>query len=395
MTAFSPLTMPTQVRAAAAVAVLTSPESLSSTPDAPVAEAPTSLHRRKPGDPEELANARWRAVAARDRSADGSFVFAVTTTGIYCRPSCPARHPRPENARFFADGTAARAAGFRACKRCLPDQVPVIEQAITRARQLLDSAEGEPVTLAELARATGLSSFHLQREFQRRVGMTPKQYALAHRAERLKRQMKSSRTVLDAGFEAGFGSASRLYAESTRRLGMTPGRFKDGGRGIEIRFAVGATPVGAALVATTQRGLCAVRLGGSSAELERGLRTDFPHATLVADPKRLRPFLEAVRSRIDRVSELDVATDLQGTAFQALVWEELRRIPSGETRSYSEVARAIGKPRAVRAVARACATNPVALVVPCHRVVGSDGTLTGYRWGVKRKKTLLEIEAAR
>lgn len=371
-------------------AVLTSPEAIPSTPFESVAEVPTPP---RPNERNAEDAARWRAVAARDRAADGSFVFAVTTTGIYCRPSCPARRPRPENARFFDDAHAARAAGFRACRRCLPDQTLLIDQALTRVTELLDAADGEPVTLARLARATGLSPFHLQREFKRRVGMTPKQYTLALRSERLKREMKGARTVLDAGFEAGFGSASRLYADAARRLGMTPGRFKDGGRGVEIRFATGPTPVGAALVATTDRGLCAVRLGSSASELERGLRIDFPHAALERDRASLKPFLEAVRARLERVSELDVATDLEGTAFQALVWEELRRIPSGETRTYSEIARAIGKPSAARAVARACATNPVALLVPCHRVVGSDGELRGYRWGKARKKALLAREA--
>jgi AraC family transcriptional regulator of adaptative response/methylated-DNA-[protein]-cysteine methyltransferase len=335
---------------------------------------------------------RWRAVERRDRAADGRFVFAVTTTGVYCRPSCPARRPRPENVRFFDDNATARAAGFRACKRCLPDQVLLIDAALAKARELLDAAAGDSLPLARLAEATGMSTFHLQREFKRRLGVSPKQYSMALRAERLKREIRG-RSVLDAGFEAGYGSSSRLYADTTRRLGMTPGRFKDGGRGVEIRYAVGTTPVGAVLVAATGQGLCAVRLGASAAALRTALRTDFPNAELVADGRSLRPFLDAARSRVARVSELDVATDLQGTAFQAQVWEELRRIPSGETRSYAEIARAIGRPRAVRAVARACATNPVALFVPCHRVVGSDGSLTGYRWGVRRKKALLEIEA--
>lgn len=359
----------------------------SSTPD-PISSA-TAMSEKTAA----LDRHRRNAVDRRDRAADGSFVFAVTTTGVYCRPSCPARRPRPENVRFFDHGEAARAAGFRSCKRCLPDQVLLIDQALARVRELLDAAAGEPVSLARLARATGLSPFHLQREFKRRIGMSPKQYSLALRAERLRKEMKGPRGVLDAGFEAGFGSASRLYAESTRHLGMTPGRFKEGGRGVEIRYAVDKTPVGAALVATTDRGLCAVRLGSSRDALERELVRDFPNATIRFDAKRLKPFLEAVRNRVDRVSELDVATDLQGSAFQAQVWEELRRIPSGETRSYAEIARAIGKPSAVRAVARACATNPVALVIPCHRVVGSDGSLTGYRWGVKRKRDLLELEA--
>jgi AraC family transcriptional regulator of adaptative response/methylated-DNA-[protein]-cysteine methyltransferase len=358
------------------------------------AGVPIPLPRKRSARSHRLAPAegrRWLAVERRDRAADGTFVFAVTSTGVYCRPSCPARRPRPENVRFFDDGATARAAGFRACKRCLPDQVLVIDAALTKVRELLDAAQGEPVSLARLGKETGMSPFHLQREFKRRLGMSPKQYSMALRAERLKREMKG-RSVLDAGFEAGYGSSSRLYADSTRRLGMTPGRFKDGGRGVEIRFAVGTTPVGSVLVAATAHGLCAVRLGASPGSLRGALRADFPNAELVADGERLRPFLDAARSRVARVSELDVATDLRGTAFQAMVWEELRRIPAGETRSYSEIARAIGRPRAVRAVARACATNPVALLVPCHRVVGSDGSLTGYRWGVKRKRALLAIE---
>jgi AraC family transcriptional regulator of adaptative response/methylated-DNA-[protein]-cysteine methyltransferase len=395
MPAIAPIHTASSPDPSLAVAVLTSPPAISSMPSDSVAEAPTPLYRKESGEKEELAAARWRAVEGRDRAADGSFVFAVTTTGVYCRPSCPARRPRPQNVRFFDDGTAARAAGFRACLRCEPDRLPLIEQAVVRVRERLDAAEGEAVPLAELARITGLSPFHLQREFKRRIGMTPKQYALARRAERLKLEMKSSKSVLDAGFGAGYGSSSRLYAESSRRLGMTPGRFKDGGRGVEIRFAVAATAVGSALVAATDRGLCAVRLGADPAKLEAGLRRDFPNATVVADRRRLRPFLDAVKGRLERASEAELPTDLDGTAFQARVWEELRRIPSGETRSYAEIARAIGRPSAARAVARACATNPVALVVPCHRVVGSDGSLTGYRWGVSRKKALLELEKER
>jgi len=392
MTRLAPFPIADAAAAGFPPAMLASPESLTSIPLAPMAEASKPLPRKAPGGGKSVAGARELAVETRDRSADGSFVFAVTTTGIYCRPSCPARRPRQENVRFFDDGAAARAAGFRACLRCQPDSLPLIEQAVARMRERLDAADGESVPLAELARITGLSPFHLQREFSRRIGMSPKQYALAHRAERLKREMKSGRNVLDAGFEAGYGSASRLYDDSSRRLGMTPGRFKDGGRGVEIRFAVRKTPIGAALVAATERGVCAVRLGSSAADLETGLRRDFPNADLRVDAKRLKPFLDAVAGRLARVSEAEIPTDLDGTPFQARVWEELRRIPSGETRTYGEIARAIGRPRAVRAVARACATNPVALVVPCHRVVGKDGALTGYRWGVKRKKALLDLE---
>jgi AraC family transcriptional regulator of adaptative response/methylated-DNA-[protein]-cysteine methyltransferase len=395
MAAIAPIYTASSTEPSVAVAVLTSPPAIPSMPSDSVAEAPTPLYRKEVGDQEELAAARWRAIEGRDRAADGSFVFAVTTTGVYCRPSCPARRPRPENVRFFDDGAAARTAGFRACLRCEPDKVLLIDQAVARVRERLDAAEGESVPLAELARITGLSPFHLQREFKRRIGLTPKQYALAHRAERLKTEMQRSPSVLDAGFGAGYGSSSRLYAESVRRLGMTPGRFRDGGRGVEIRFAITATAVGSALVAATDRGVCAVRLGADAAKLAAGLRRDFPNATVVADPKRLRPFLDAVKGRLERASEAGLPTDLDGTAFQRQVWEELRRIPSGETRSYAEIARAIGRPSAARAVARACATNPVALVVPCHRVVGSNGALTGYRWGVARKKALLELEKVR
>jgi AraC family transcriptional regulator of adaptative response/methylated-DNA-[protein]-cysteine methyltransferase len=377
-----------------ASAVLTSPASIPSSPGDPVPKATTSLYRKESRGNVDPAAARWRAVEERDHTADGSFVFAVTTTGIYCRPSCPARRPKRENARFFENGEAARAAGFRACLRCEPDRPSLIEQAIARVRELLDAAaaDGETLPLARLARVTGLSPFHLQREFRRRVGLSPKQYALALRAERLRGAVKRSKSVLDAGFDAGYGSSSRLYAESSRRLGMTPGRFKDGGKGVEIRWATGRTPVGAVLVAATERGLCAVRLGASASALEAGLRSDFPQARLVADDKGLRPFLAAARSRVGQVAELELPTDLEGTEFQGRVWEELRRIPAGETRTYSEIARAIGRPRAFRAVARACATNPVALFVPCHRVVGSDGALTGYRWGVERKRKLLSLE---
>ncbi|MEZ5312127.1 MAG: methylated-DNA--[protein]-cysteine S-methyltransferase [Thermoanaerobaculia bacterium] len=377
-----------------APAVLTSPAIEENLPSPSVARPSRSAAAPHPGADRESDESRWCAVAERDGDFDGRFVFAVTSTGVYCRPSCPARRPRRENVRFFDDGAAARAAGFRACKRCRPDELPAIERAIARARELMDEAEGEAIPLAQLGAATGVSPFHLQREFRRRLGMTPKQYALARRAERLQTGMKRSRTVLDAGFEAGYGSSSRLYAEASRRLGMTPGRFKDGGAGAEIRFATGSSPVGAVLVAATERGLCAVRLGaspvGSSARCgatSPGRTSSKTGGGCVRSSPR-----SACASRAPPSSTCRPISP--APAFQALVWEELRRIPSGETRSYGEIARAIGRPRAVRAVARACATNPVALVVPCHRVVGSDGALTGYRWGVRRKKALLALEAA-
>ncbi|MEO7793231.1 MAG: bifunctional DNA-binding transcriptional regulator/O6-methylguanine-DNA methyltransferase Ada [Thermoanaerobaculia bacterium] len=329
----------------------------------------------------------------RDRAADGSFVFAVKTTGIYCRPSCPARRPRPENVEFFTDGAAALACGFRACRRCRPDELPAIERAVAAARRLLDEAAGESVPLAELAAAVDLSPAHLQREFQRRIGLSPKQYALAHRAERLKRELASGRSVLDAGFDAGYGSASRIYDDAARTLGMTPGRFRNGGRGARIAFATRKTSLGHLLIATTERGLCAVRLGDSGASVRSELAAAFPKATLTEDRKALAASFEQIGALLAGEAEVP-AFDLEATPFQALVWQALLRIPRGTTVAYGELARAIGRPTAVRAVAAACAANPVALAVPCHRVVGKGGELTGYRWGVKRKKALLAAEAA-
>jgi AraC family transcriptional regulator of adaptative response/methylated-DNA-[protein]-cysteine methyltransferase len=347
---------------------------------------------RKGSNPdEEVTTARWRAVEDRDRAADGSFVFAVKTTGIYCRPSCPARRPRPGNVEFFANGGDARAAGFRACKRCRPDETPAIERAVGSARRMLDEAGGEAVALAALAEAVGLSPAHLQREFKRRIGLSPKQYALAHRAERLKRELGSRRTVLDAGFEAGYGSASRLYDEAARNLGMTPGRFRDGGRGVRIAFAHRRTELGHLLLAATDRGLCAVRLGATATAVCAELAAEFPHAELTEDRAALARHFAAVEALLAGETPA-LPLDIEATAFQARVWQALLRIPRGTTVTYGELARAIGQPTAVRAVAGACAANPVALVVPCHRVVGRDGALTGYRWGVERKRDLLARE---
>lgn len=351
------------------------------------------LYRKESDADEDVATARWRAVHDRDRQADGAFVFAVKTTGVYCRPSCPARRPRPENVDFFADGGAARAAGFRPCRRCRPDELPAIERAVAEARRLLDAAQGETVALAELAAAVRLSPAHLQREFRRRIGLSPKQYALAHRAERLKRALVSGRDVLDAGFEAGYGSASRIYDEAARNLGMTPGRFRDGGRGVRIVFAERASELGHLLLAATDRGLCAVRLGDTAAAVRSGLAAEFPRATLTEDRAALEPHFAAVAALLAGESGRP-ALDIAATPFQALVWQALLAIPRGTTTTYGELARAIGRPKAVRAVAGACAANPVALVVPCHRVVGKDGGLSGYRWGEERKRALLEQEGA-
>ena len=389
----APLAAPAAVAApiSSPAEVLTSPKSIPPKTGNSVAEANMPLYRKKSADDEDVATARWRAVHERDRAADGSFVFAVKTTGVYCRPSCAARRPRPENVSFFADGAAARAAGFRACRRCRPDEVPAIERAVAEARQRLDAAQGESIGLAELAAAVELSPAHLQREFRRRIGLSPKQYALVRRAERFRRELDRGRTVLDAGFEAGYGSASRLYDEAARNLGMTPGRFRNGGRGVRIVFAHRRTALGSLLLAATERGLCALQLGDTAAAVRAALAAEFPRATLIEDRTALAAHFESITALLEGRPERP-ALDIEATPFQALVWQELLRIPRGATRTYGEVARAIGRPKAVRAVARACAANPVAVVVPCHRVVSKDGALTGYRWGVKRKRELLAGE---
>jgi AraC family transcriptional regulator of adaptative response/methylated-DNA-[protein]-cysteine methyltransferase len=390
----APLAAPTAVAAPRPkpLQVLTSPKSNLPQTGTPMPEVHTPLHRKKRPADDDVASARWRAVHARDRTADGTFVFAVKTTGVYCRPSCPARRPRPENVEFFSDGVAARAAGYRSCKRCLPDDVPAIERAVAEARRMLDAAAGETVVLTDLAAAVGLSPAHLQREFRRRIGLSPKQYALAHRAERLRRALANGEKVLDAGFDAGYGSASRIYDEAARNLGMTPGRFRDGGRGVRIAFGIRKTALGHLLVATTERGLCAVRLGDTAAAVRSELTDEFPRATLTEDASALEGPFTAIAELLAGGGERP-ALDVAATPFQAQVWQALLAIPRGETRTYGEVARAIGRPRSVRAVAGACAANPVALVVPCHRVVARDGALSGYRWGVQRKRALLAGEA--
>jgi AraC family transcriptional regulator of adaptative response/methylated-DNA-[protein]-cysteine methyltransferase len=339
----------------------------------------------------ELQN-KWQQVIARDARQDGRFVFAVRTTGIYCRPSCPSRRPRRDSVEFFANPNEAECAGYRACLRCKPTQIS--EQALTvaKTRQLLDSADGA-VTLAELSHRVGLSPFHLQRLFKRATGLSPREYQTARRMQHVRSGLRRGDDVTTALYDAGFGSPSRLYEKAPRQLGMTPGEYRRGGAGTDIRFTVTPTPLGRMLVAATQRGLCAVRFGESASELERGLHEEFPAATLRRDDAGVRDYLEALQAAIrgERTS-IDLPLDLRATAFQQKVWDALKRIPSGETRSYTDVAREIGSPAAVRAVARACATNPVAVAVPCHRVIRSDGGISGYRWGVRRKQKLLERE---
>ena len=340
----------------------------------------------------------WQAVLARDRRADGRFLFGVRTTGIFCRPSCPARRPARRNVVFFARAEAARAAGFRPCRRCRPETFSAglgRETALLeRACRLLE-AEGAPATLSGLARALGTRSTELRRLFRERLGVTPRGYAEAARFRRLKQQLRRGRGVNAALFEAGFGSTSRVYERADARLGMTPAVYGKGGKGMEIIHAVVPAVGGSALVAWTARGVCAVSLGADRDALLAELREEYPNATFRAASASQRRDAERLIERAQREGAGGLAIDVEGTAFQWRVWQALREIPAGETRSYSAIAGAIGKPRSVRAVASACASNRVALVIPCHRAVRADGGLGGYRWGLSRKRALLEAEGAR
>lgn len=338
---------------------------------------------------------RWQAVLARDARCDGRFVFGVRSTGVYCRPSCPARRPRRENVVFFPLPEAAEHAGFRSCRRCRPRDAaldPRVGWVRRLCRHIEASPEG-PLTLRALAGEAGMSPHHLQRTFKRVMGITPRQYADACRLATLKARLKKGKAVTEAIYEAGYGSSSRLYERAPAQLGMTPATYRRGGRGMRIAYATVDSPLGRLLVAATERGISAVCLGDSDATLEAALRQEYPAAEVSRDESRLGQWVEAILRYLEgREPHLDLPVDVQATAFQWRVWQELRAIPPGRTRSYGEIARRLGQPTAARAVARACATNPVALVIPCHRVVGESGALTGYRWGVERKRKLLEAE---
>jgi AraC family transcriptional regulator of adaptative response/methylated-DNA-[protein]-cysteine methyltransferase len=341
---------------------------------------------------------RWAAVVARDRRADGVFWYAVATTGVYCRPSCGARLARRENVAFHDSPAAAEAAGFRPCKRCRPDQPPrdaLRAAAVVRACRRIETAGTAPA-LAALAAEAGMSPFHFHRVFKAVTGLTPKAYADAHRANRVKARLARADSVTDAIVEAGYGSSSRFYERAGGMLGMRPADFRDGGRDAEIRFAVADCALGTVLVAATGRGVCAIHFGDDADELVREVQDRFPKARLVGGD----PDFDALVARVIGLVEAPGAPgadalplDVRGTAFQHLVWAALRAIPPGRTASYAEVAAAIGRPSAVRAVARACATNEVAVAIPCHRVVRIDGGAGGYRWGVERKAALLAREA--
>ncbi len=340
----------------------------------------------------------WQAVMERDSQANGTFVYGVHSTGIYCKPSCPSRRPRREQVVFFARPEAAEQAGFRACRRCQPRtsanahnaQVELVQRACRYIEQHLD----ETLRLEQLGSELGLSQAYAQRLFKRVMGISPRQYAEAQRLERVKHQLKEGISVTQTLYEVGYSSSSRLYERAPDQLGMTPTTYKRGGAGMRIEYTIADSPLGRLLVAGTERGICRVGLADSDKVLEDTLQHEYPAAEIRRDGERLRPWLEAV---IDHLTgeqpHLDLPMDIRATAFQWRVWEELRAIPYGETRSYSAIASAIGQPKARRAVAQACKQNPVPLVIPCHRVVREDGNLGGYRWGAERKKRLLEREA--
>jgi AraC family transcriptional regulator of adaptative response/methylated-DNA-[protein]-cysteine methyltransferase len=340
-------------------------------------------------------DARWAAVVARDASFAGQFYIAVKTTGIYCRPGCPARLPKRANVRFFETREEAERAGFRPCKRCKPGEPALAElhaEKVAQACRLIEAAEETP-KLEALAETVGLSPYHFHRIFKQTVGVTPKAYSIAHRNKLVRAGLPKSNTVTAAIYDAGFNSNGRFYANASEVLGMAPTEFREGGAGQDIRFAIRECSLGLILIAASEKGVCAILFGDNPDELRRDLQHQFPRARLIGGDKSFEDLTAKVIAFVEAPGEgLDLPLDIRGTAFQHRVWDALRRIPAGSTASYAEVARKIGKPKAVRAVARACATNRIAVAIPCHRVIGSDGSLTGYRGGIERKRVLLARE---
>lgn len=336
----------------------------------------------------------WQAVQAKDARFDGAFVFGVRTTGIFCRPSCTARKPKRENVEFFAGIDGAEQSGFRACLRCRPEvENPVDPRvgAVLRACELL--ADDDEFSLADLGAEVDLSPAHFQRTFKEFVGVSPKKYREIKRMEKFKSEIKGGREITDAMYEAGFGSSSRLYEKATEKLGMTPAVYKKGGKGMDIKYVTADTELGKILVARTRRGICSVTFGDSAKALVEDLDYEFPNAVISKGGEELSSAVDAIIKYLSGKSKrLVLPLDLQATAFQMQVWELLRQIPYGETRSYTQIAEQLGDKRKVRAVAQACARNRVALVIPCHRVIAGDGRLSGYRWGIDRKKKLLAAE---
>jgi len=350
-------------------------------------------HKTRPAISE--SDPRWQALLARDPAADQSFVYGVRTTGVYCHPSSPARRPRIENVEFFDTPAEAEAAGYRPSRRRGSDADDLARQhaaQVTRACQLIEDAETEP-SLNQLAEQVNMSPYHFHRVFKRATGLTPKAYASAHRARKLRSHLHSADSITEAVYGAGFNSNSRFYESSNARLGMTPGAYRDGGANIDIHFAIAQCSLGAILVAQSVRGICAILLGDDPQALVQDLQDKFPKANFIGADEGFERLVARVVGFVEAPAiGLDLPLDLRGTAFQERVWQALRDIPAGRTASYAEIAERIGSPKAVRAVAKACAANSIAVAIPCHRVVRSDGNLSGYRWGVERKQQLLERE---
>jgi AraC family transcriptional regulator of adaptative response/methylated-DNA-[protein]-cysteine methyltransferase len=337
----------------------------------------------------------WQATLQRDARADGAFFFAVKSTQIYCRPSCPARRPLRKNTLFFQTTSEAEREGFRPCRRCKPDEIPAAVRIVQRAAQMLESDVDEPLNVGSLARQVGVNTDALRRAFRQQAGLTPKELAAALRLKKFKKLLRDGSSITDALYATGYGSASRVYERSDAHLGMTPATYQKGGKGMTIRYTTAKSSLGDVLVAATARGVSAVYLGDAAPKLVSELREEYPRAEIVAEKGAFNQWVEEIVARTEgNAPRRELPLDLQATAFQRRVWQELQKIPRGTTRTYGQIARAVGKPRAVRAVARACATNPVSIVVPCHRVVRADGNLAGYRWGLARKETLLARERA-
>ena len=362
---------------------------------------PKKRHRTQEAPVNEAV--AWESVLHRDPSADDRFLYGVTTTGIYCRPSCPSRRPKRGNVSFFSSAEAAERAGFRACQRCTPNRSRESrDQAVDRAREYIDQhihdLNEERITLELLGEQSGMSPYHLQRKFKAQLGLTPAQYVRARKRERLKGELRRGETVSRATFGAGYGSSSRVYGGADAKLGMTPATYRRGGAGAQIDYVIAQTSLGALLVAATNRGVCAVTLGDDVTSLENALELEYPAATrtrLTTPSSSLGAWVTDVVAAVDgERARPEIPIDVAASAFQWKVWRELQKIPFGETRSYAEIAKAIGSPKSVRAVASACANNRVAVIVPCHRVVRTDGGPGGYRWGLERKKRLLEKERA-
>jgi AraC family transcriptional regulator of adaptative response/methylated-DNA-[protein]-cysteine methyltransferase len=338
---------------------------------------------------------QWNAVIARDPTYDGQFVFGVSSTGIYCRPSCPARRPRRENVTFFFAPEQAERAGYRACLRCKPKSVSVHPQSdgVKQICRYIEQHLDEPITLDRLGKEFKQSSFHLQRRFKAVLGITPREYADSCRLRLLKRNLQAGNNVTRAMYDAGYGSSSRLYERTASQLGMTPDKYRRGAIAAAIRYTCADSPLGRMLIAATDRGVCAIQFAGSDGELLEGLKREFPFAVRKLDESGLKSWVSTLlRQMHGREGDTSLPLDIRATAFQRRVWTHLQSIPFGGTQSYGQVAKAIGQPRAMRAVARACATNPIAIAIPCHRVVRGDGSAGGYRWGMERKKALLDIE---